>query len=243
MENGMTKIAELPMNGGGGNLQQPDAQSLPTISVSEMRRKNDSNVQTNYSAINMHPNPYGIPEQNNVMQNPENQRMEKQNIEMEMFQNNNQQVGTGLPDKYRNQIDSMPAQRLPSRDIPINSIHLDIDEEVQPNYIPRPTKKKDYVRSRSNEFENELYEYEQQKYRENQLDNLLDNVQIPIFIGLLFFIFQLPIVNTMIFKKFSFLSIYNEDGNFNVYGLILKSSLFGSFYMFSKQIISFISSI
>ena len=245
MENGMTKIAELPMNGGGGGnqQQQQEMQSLPTVSVSEMKRKNDNNVQTNYAAINIHPNPYGIPEQNNVMQNPENQRMEKQNIQMEMFQNNDQQVGTGLPEEYRNQIESMPSQRLPSRDIPMNSNHLEMDEEVQPNYIPRPSKKDDYVRNRSNEFENELYEYEQQKYRESQLDDLLDDVQIPVFIGLLFFIFQLPIVNTMIFKKFSFLSIYNEDGNFNVYGLILKSSLFGSFYMFSKKIISFISSI
>ena len=178
MENGMTKIAELPMNGGGGGNQQQhqEMQSLPTVSVSEMKRKNDSNVQTNYAAINMHPNPYGIPEQNNVMQNPENQRMEKQNIQMEMFQNNDQQVGTGLPEEYRNQIESMPSQRLPSRDIPMNSNHLEMDEEVQPNYIPRPSKKDDYVRNRSNEFENELYEYEQQKYRESQLDDLLDDV-------------------------------------------------------------------
>ena len=75
------------------------------------------------------------------------------------------------------------------------------------------------------------------------MDDLLNDIQMPLFVGILFFIFQLPLVNTMIFKKFSFLSIYNEDGNFNVYGLILKSSLFGSFYMFSNKIISFISSI
>lgn len=246
MENGMTKIAELPMSGGGGGVgmnQQPEMQGIPTISVSEMKRKNDSDVQTNYAPINMHPNPYGMSGENNIMQNPENQRTEKQNIQMEMFQNNNEQVNSGLPEEYRNQIESMPSQRLPSRDIPINSNHLDIDEEVQPNYIPKPKKKRDYVRQRSEEFENELYEYEQQKYRENQMDDLLNDIQMPLFVGILFFIFQLPLVNTMIFKKFSFLSIYNEDGNFNVYGLILKSSLFGSFYMFSNKIISFISSI
>ena len=31
----------------------------------------------------------------------------------------------------------------------------------------------------------------------------------------------------MIFQKLAFLAIYNADGNFNMYGLILKSVLFG----------------
>ena len=36
---------------------------------------------------------------------------------------------------------------------------------------------------------------------------------------------------------FTFLSIYREDGNFNLLGLILKSSLFAStFYTFHKSI-------
>jgi hypothetical protein len=44
-------------------------------------------------------------------------------------------------------------------------------------------------------------------------------------------------VNTVIFKRFSFLSIYREDGNFNLVGLTLKSLLFASmFYSFHKSI-------
>jgi len=58
---------------------------------------------------------------------------------------------------------------------------------------------------------------------------------------ILFFFFQLPIVNSMLFKRFSFLSIYNDDGNFNVTGLILKSILFGSSYYISQKVTTFLS--
>ena len=75
------------------------------------------------------------------------------------------------------------------------------------------------------------------------LNNLQDsyihfpNLHIHYFHNLnkymLYFLFQLPIVNAQIFKKFSFLSIYDADGNFNIYGLGFKSMLFGSiYYMF-----------
>ena len=67
-------------------------------------------------------------------------------------------------------------------------------------------------------------------------DNLFDKIQIPIMISLMFFLFHLPIINTIIFKRFSFLSIYTDDGNFNIYGLCLKSILFGAgFYMLDSS--------
>ena len=66
---------------------------------------------------------------------------------------------------------------------------------------------------------------------------------MPIFVGLLFFLFQTPVLNTLIFKKFSFMTIYNSDGNFNFNGLFLKSLLFGSFYMFVIKSIDFITNI
>jgi hypothetical protein len=240
MENGVTKISDLPMggSGGGGNsmqIGQPD--SLPTISISEMKKKSESDIQTNYTPMNVHPNPYGMPQQNQVMQNPENQRLNNDNINKENFQT------VGLPDEFRDQVMNTPVQRLPSRDIPVNPDVYNLDENVQPNYVPKNEAKNDYVREHHDMTEKNLREYEQQKYRENKLDDILEDLQMPIFVALLFFLFQLPVVNTMIFKKFSFLSIYGEDGNFNFYGLLLKSMLFGSFYMFSNKFVNFISTL
>jgi hypothetical protein len=59
---------------------------------------------------------------------------------------------------------------------------------------------------------------------------IISELQVPIVIILLYFFFQMPIMNTLLFKKFSFLSIYNDDGNFNLSGLMLKSILFGATY-------------
>ena len=71
--------------------------------------------------------------------------------------------------------------------------------------------------------------------REKKREHWLDEFQIPILLALLYFVYQLPIVNTLIFKRFSFLSIYKDDGNFNLFGLVLKSILFaGSYYSIHK---------
>lgn len=80
-----------------------------------------------------------------------------------------------------------------------------------------------------------MREYEKKKRQENRLDMIFTELQTPLLIAILFFIFQMPVVNTMIFKKFSFLSIYNMDGNFNLSGLLFKSLLFASaFYSISR---------
>jgi hypothetical protein len=232
MDSGVTRLSDLPNGGGGGNMQNVQPDSLPTISISEMKNKTDSDLPTNYAPLNTHPNPYGMSEQNPVMQHPE-----QQNVPRENFQS------PGMPEEFRNQIMNMPDQRLPSRDIPIQTEQYNIDERVQPNYIPNKEMNKDYVRDHHDMTERNLREYEQTKYRENKLDSILEDLQMPIFVALLFFLFQLPFINTLIFKKFSFLSIYNDDGNFNFYGLLLKSMLFGNFYLFSNKVINFVSTL
>ena len=104
------------------------------------------------------------------------------------------------------------------------------DAQVQPNYIPRKELLTDYVRDREN-FTNETLRLHETKQRNlSRLDIIIGELQVPIVIVLMYFFFQLPIMNTVLFKKFSFLSIYNDDGNFNLFGLMFKSILFGSTY-------------
>ena len=125
----------------------------------------------------------------------------------------------------------------------MNTQNYNIAANVQTNHIPLPKVQNDFVREHHDLTEKNLREYEERKYRENKLDSILNDIQMPIFIGLLFFLFQTPVVNTLLFKKFSFLTIYNDDGNFNFYGLLLKSMLFGGFYMFFSKSIDFLTSI
>ena len=177
---------------------------------------------TNYIPMNIHSNPYGISAQNPIMPIPQQPTNDF----------NNKQIQTELQ--------NMPHVRLPSRDIPVDTIHYSNDEEVQPNYIPKTKLTKDYIREHEEVSKKNLTEYERKKHRENKLDEIWSELQIPIFIAILFFFFQLPVINILIFKKFSFLSIYNDDGNFNFYGLILKSIMFGLLYYSTQKVTTFI---
>ena len=81
------------------------------------------------------------------------------------------------------------------------------------------------------------------KRKERLMDTLLTEIQIPIFIGILFFVFQMPLIDVLIFKRFSFMRIYNEDGNFNFYGLFIKSILFAMSYTILTRGADIISSL
>ena len=69
-----------------------------------------------------------------------------------------------------------------------------------------------------------------QKAKEQALDDWMDKLQFPILVALLFFIFQMPFLDRMIFQRLSFLSIHTTDGNYNTNGMILRSVLFGGLY-------------
>ena len=80
-----------------------------------------------------------------------------------------------------------------------------------------------------------MKEHEKEKKKVKFTENLFNELQVPIFIAFLFFIFHMPIFNSLLYKYFSFLSIYNSDGNINFYGLFLKSILFaGTYYSLTK---------
>jgi len=101
----------------------------------------------------------------------------------------------------------------------------------------------DYIRDYEQTTEKHIRQHEEKKYRESKIDQLLTEFQTPIFISILFFLFQLPIINTLIFKRFSFLSLHNADGNFNFNGLVFKSILFGLLYYSVQKLTTFISEI
>jgi hypothetical protein len=215
MEN-ITRIADLPDNSTGiSNSFNPNLQQPP--------------VTNGYVPINVHPNPYGISAQNPIMAPPQQQQ-----VPVQMQQ---------LSEEQKQQLYSIQQQRLPSRDIHQDSASHIQDDQVKPNYIPPPKQTNDYVRDHEDMTEKNLREYEEKNRKEKKIDILLTEFQTPIFVTILFFLFQLPMVNTLVFKKFSFLSIYNSDGNFNINGLIFKSIAFGAFYYCTLKFTTFLSEI
>jgi Fe2+ transport system protein B len=146
-----------------------------------------------------------------------------------------------LSEQQQMEMQNMQQMRLPSRDIPMDMTNYQNDEEIQANYIPKPKVTKDYLKDYEETSEKRIREHEEKKYRENKIDTILTDIQTPILIAFLFFFFQLPIMNTFIFKRFSFMNLYNEDGNFNFSGLVFKSIFFGSVFYSIQKAMTFIS--
>jgi hypothetical protein len=225
--NNTTRISDLPEN--------------VTMQINKPNNLIDSEQSTNYIPINVHPNPYGISAQNPIMptlQQPTAQQMQ-QIQKLEQISSSNRT--DTLSEEQIRELKEMRQVNLPSKHVKIDTQEYMQDAEIQPNYIPRQKLTKDYILDYEETHEKNHIENEKKKYRESKIDALLSELQVPIMIAALFMIFQLPIVNTMVFKRFSFLMIYHEDGNFNFYGLIFKSILFGLAYYISQKSIEYLS--
>ena len=125
------------------------------------------------------------------------------------------------------------ATMLPSRDSPQTTQNLTHDPHVQANYIPPPSNK-DYIND-YNEDDNEemVNNYQRVEKVKNSLDSIYDEIQAPLLLSILYFLFQLPIVRKTLGKYIPLLC--SNDGNYNINGLIFTCALFGFIYfMLSK---------
>jgi hypothetical protein len=122
------------------------------------------------------------------------------------------------------------ATSLPSRDIPLQFEQLTNDTQVQPNYIPQPIVK-DYINHTNDDINN----YYAAEKNQNSLDSLYDELQAPLLLAVLYFLFQLPFFKKAIFKYLPFFC--HTDGNYNINGLIFTCGLFGFIYYTLSKIV------
>ena len=217
----ITRISDLPENGAynvGGQIQNN----------SQTRNRQDfSQSPTQYTPLNVHPNQFGIPPPNDTQLPTISVRGENQmNYGNGHFSGPPGGSGGFSGDQFA---PSMPS--MPNRGMPQDTASYQNDEHIIPNHIPSPTKlTNDYLRDYETRLEKMADEHQKQKHREELVVSTYDEFQTPILISVIFFLFHLPIVNTLFFKYLGFLKIHNEDGNMNLYGLLLKSTMFGLFY-------------
>jgi len=125
------------------------------------------------------------------------------------------------------------ATTLPSRDIPIRTEQITQDPQVQPNYVPQP-EIRDYI----NESDDDINKYYINEKNQNTLDSIYDELQAPLLLAVLYFLFQLPFFKKGVFKYLPFLC--HSDGNYNFNGLLFTCSLFGFiYYSLSKSVRQF----
>jgi hypothetical protein len=123
--------------------------------------------------------------------------------------------------------------QLSSRDIPMTTTGHSNDPEVRPNYIPPPPPQNmDYIQNYE-QPSNMVNTYGKNIQNNNSLDDMYNEIQTPLLIGILYFLFQLPFFRKFLFGYFPIL--FSSDGNLNINGFLFTSILFGLiFYFFNK---------
>ena len=112
---------------------------------------------------------------------------------------------------------------LNSRDIPQHTNNITSDEQTQMNYIPH-TNQPDYISNNVN-TDDIVNNYTKNVASNDKLDYLYGEIQFPLLISVLYFLFQLPIFKKYLFDYFPVL--FSKDGNYNINGFLFTSTLFG----------------
>ena len=162
-------------------------------------------------------------------------QQERDNDPMTMQKNLNQFV-TGIQ-----QASAAGMTSLPSRDIPQNQAHIAQDAYVKPNFIPQPQEsgqmQGDYIREQQTNDEIIRAQAHKQE-KKDSLDALYEELQAPLLIAVLYFMFQLPVVQKQLCKIIP--ALFNKDGNPNLSGYIFTSIAFACSYFLLTKIMRFL---
>ena len=238
--NDITRISDLPDNSG---FRQGGQNNNQTRS-----RQDFGQSPTQYTPLNVHQNQFGIPPPTDTQLPTISVRGDNQ-MNYGGGPMDQGSLGSLGPSSLGSlggtsgfsgepQYPSLPP--MPNRGIPQDTTAFQNDEYMIPNHVPNTKLTNDYLRDYETRLEKMSGEHQKQKHREDLVISTYDEFQTPILIGVMFFLFQLPIINMLIFKYLGFLKIHNEDGNMNLYGLMLKSVMFGLFYFGFIKVTTFI---
>jgi hypothetical protein len=84
----------------------------------------------------------------------------------------------------------------------------------------------------------DINNYYKEEKLNSSLDSMYDELQAPLLLAVLYFLFQLPFFKKAIYKYFPFFC--HNDGNYNINGLLFTCALFGFiYYSLSKTVKNF----
>lgn len=123
------------------------------------------------------------------------------------------------------------ATQLPSRDIPMNTSGHSTDAQIQPNYVPQ-SNNIDYIKNYE-QTSDMVNDYNRNVNHQNSLDDMYNEIQTPLLLAVLYFLFQLPFFRKFLFSYFPVL--FSNDGNLNINGFLFSSVLFGLLFYFLNK--------
>jgi hypothetical protein len=122
--------------------------------------------------------------------------------------------------------------QLPTRDIPMETANIIQDEQVKPNYIPNENTP-EYIEEKDT-YDSMIEQNKKKQEAQDTTDLIYEELQFPVLVAVLYFLFQLPAVQ----KKFiTYLpSLFNRDGTMSLGGYLTKSLSFGGIIYLSLKL-------
>lgn len=215
---GSTNISELPVTNNVGIVNQPiqqqQMQQQPMQPQQQMQQQQQQTQQNTSMRSNVE-----------LYIEPKSQQQQSQGVTMDTAVNQsayNELVG------QIQQADKLGVTQLPSRDIPNNTDRVVMDQEIRPDYIPdEQAAMEDYIKNYQTP-DSVILEGEREEQTRDRLDILYSNIQMPLLVAILYFLFNLPVIRKYLQKWIP--NIFNSDGNPNLVGYIVNSVLFGGLY-------------
>jgi hypothetical protein len=231
---GITSINELPLfnnQNQNGHIQQQQMMSQQPQNVVLNRNEivsTNNNQMSTTSYTQLLPTGGG-----STMSNPLTMENSQQSQQSQQSQPNYNELISQLQKAA-----AYGTTALPSRDIPMEPLKVANDVQSQPNYIPPPQFQEDYIKN-SITPQNLVDTNSRQIKSGAYFDKLYGELQLPIIIALLFFLFQLPLVKQYNKKLLPFL--FKSDGNPNLYGYIANSVLFASMIYVLLKLVAYLA--
>jgi hypothetical protein len=178
-----------------------------------------------------------LPMENGNHQNVKMEVNEKERQEILPTTNNlsNEAVSNFMSDLH--EAAAAGATDLPSRDIPMDTQQITQDEQIKPNYIP-PPKNENYIEN-DLDFQSLIQQAGDKKKESDSMENVYDEIQTPLFIMVLFFMFNMPFMQKQLLNIMP--SFFRNDGHPKLSGYIVKTLIFGSTYYGLSKISSYVS--
>lgn len=129
--------------------------------------------------------------------------------------------------------------KLRSRDVPIDETRIQQDLQTTANFVPAADHPSDYITEHQTS-DAIVREQANKQRRQDSFDDIYSELSLPILIGLLYFVYQLPAVRKMFIDSMPF--CYAKSGNLNLTGFLVNSLIFGAIVYAARKCVDQLSS-
>ena len=198
---GVTNIGELPITNNVGIVNDQQFQGMQiTQPIQQQGIMNIESGQNNYLSKDNNMQNTIMGQSQQILKNPEISQTSQLSQVSQVSQvsqtvntnQNTQQTYNELVGQIQ-QADKMGATQLPSRDIPQITNDITMDSTTKPNYIPEQERLEDYINNYQTPDEI-IEENQQDESRIDSLEQTYREIQMPLLIAVLYFLFNLPII-------------------------------------------------